>query len=86
MGQVYQARDTRLRASSGASSMSAILRDQPPPMHDTQPATPPALARLVRRALEKAPEDRWQSARDLEPELTWIAAGRSARVEWRGRA
>jgi hypothetical protein len=30
---------------------------------------PPALDRLVRRCLEAAPDDRWQSARDLEWEL-----------------
>ncbi len=32
-------------------------------------ALPPALDRLVRRCLEAAPDDRWQSARDLELEL-----------------
>jgi eukaryotic-like serine/threonine-protein kinase len=32
-------------------------------------ALPPALDRLVRRCLEAAPDDRWQSARDLEWEL-----------------
>ena len=30
---------------------------------------PPALDRLVKRCLEAAPDDRWQSARDLEWEL-----------------
>jgi serine/threonine protein kinase len=34
------------------------------------PATlPPALDRLVKRCLETDPDDRWQSARDLEWEL-----------------
>lgn len=32
-------------------------------------ALPPALDRLVKRCLEAAPDDRWQSARDLELEL-----------------
>ncbi len=32
-------------------------------------ALPPALDRLVKRCLEAAPDDRWQSARDLEWEL-----------------
>jgi len=40
--------------------------------------TPPALDRLVKKCLAKDPEDRWQSARDLASELTWIAAGGAA--------
>src|SRR4051812_24104723 len=32
-------------------------------------ALPPALDRLVKRCLEADPDDRWQSARDLEWEL-----------------
>jgi eukaryotic-like serine/threonine-protein kinase len=34
---------------------------------------PPALERLIRRCLEADPDDRWQSARDLEWELESIA-------------
>ncbi len=37
-------------------------------------ALPPALDRLVRRCLEAAPDDRWQSARDLELELSTVPA------------
>ena len=37
--------------------------------------TPPALDRVVKRCLVKDPDDRWQSARDLEQELKWIADG-----------
>jgi serine/threonine protein kinase len=32
-------------------------------------ALPPVLDRLVKRCLEPVPDDRWQSARDLEWEL-----------------
>jgi Tol biopolymer transport system component len=39
----------------------AILKDDPPPMTPS----PPELEQLVRRCLEKRPEDRFQSARDL---------------------
>ncbi len=35
--------------------------------------TPPALDRVVKRCLAKDLDDRWQSARDLEVELKWIA-------------
>ncbi len=39
------------------------------PSSQAAAALPPALDRLVKRCLEAAPDDRWQSARDLEWEL-----------------
>jgi eukaryotic-like serine/threonine-protein kinase len=39
------------------------------PSSKTAAALPPALERLVKRCLESDPDDRWQSARDLEWEL-----------------
>ena len=54
------------RAFAGASSaetMSAILRDEPKPLRPDSAASP--LERVVRRCLDKAPERRFQSARDL---------------------
>ncbi len=39
--------------------------------------TPPALDHVVRKCLEKDPDDRWQSARDVMAELHWIAEGGS---------
>jgi eukaryotic-like serine/threonine-protein kinase len=57
------------RAFGGASpveAMSAILRDEPPDLIVSNAPAPPALDRLVRRCLAKRPEDRYQSARDLE--------------------
>jgi hypothetical protein len=50
------------RAFHGRSSietLSAILKDDPPPLADI------ALERIVRRCLEKSPEQRFQSASDL---------------------
>ncbi len=35
--------------------------------------TPPALERLVKKCMNKDPDERWQSARDLSSELKWIA-------------
>jgi TolB-like protein len=49
---------------SPADTMSAVLREQPPDLV-LRTGTPPALARIVRRCLEKEPADRFQSARDL---------------------
>jgi serine/threonine protein kinase/Flp pilus assembly protein TadD len=58
---------TGQRAFQGASpadTMSAVLREQPMDLV-LRSGTPPALARLVRRCLEKDANDRFQSARDL---------------------
>jgi eukaryotic-like serine/threonine-protein kinase len=54
------------RAFSGpsiADTMSAILRDEPPPI--SPDPVPSPLERVIRRCLEKSPEERFQSARDL---------------------
>ena len=45
------------------------------PSSKTPSPQPPALDRLVQRCLEAAPDDRWQSARDLEWELRSILEG-----------
>jgi Tol biopolymer transport system component len=47
-------------------TMTAILREDPAPAPDTSAAQmPPGLERVVRRCLEKQPEERFQSASDL---------------------
>jgi Tol biopolymer transport system component len=58
---------------SQISVISAILEKDPEPISTLQPLTPPALERAVKRCLAKDPEDRWQTVRDLELELKWIA-------------
>jgi len=55
-----------------AAVLAALLKDPPPPMSQRQPATPRALERVVRKCLEKKPDDRWHSARDLKPTLELI--------------
>src|SRR6185312_11579231 len=55
-----------------AAVLAALLKDQAPPMSQRQPTTPRALERVVRKCLEKKPDDRWQSARDLKPTLELI--------------
>jgi len=52
------------KGNSPADTMSAVLREQPPDL-SVRTGTPPALARIVRRCLEKNANDRFQSARDL---------------------
>jgi eukaryotic-like serine/threonine-protein kinase len=53
------------RGDSSVETMNAILKDDPPEISAAHRKFPPALERLVRRCLEKSPEDRFQSARDL---------------------
>ena len=55
------------------SVASAILENDPAPLHTLQPLTPRSLERVVSRCLAKDPEDRWQNARDLATALRWIA-------------
>ena len=50
---------------TSADTMSAILNDEPPSIAQLAPDTPAALEKVVRRCLEKNPEQRFQSASDL---------------------
>ncbi len=85
------------KGTTVADTLSAILREDPTEAVGTKPALAAALLRVVRRCLEKAPEDRFQSARDLAfalegatAEVRIVAgeprpAGRSSRV-WKSVA
>src|SRR5207244_2448093 len=50
---------------SMAETMSAILREDPPDLSQTNKTVSPALERVVRHCLEKNPAERFHSARDL---------------------
>jgi serine/threonine protein kinase len=60
------------QASSHASLIASIMSADPPPVSTIQPMASPALDRIVRRCLAKSPDDRWQSAGDLQNDLEWI--------------
>ncbi len=62
---------------SPASVLGAILKDTPAPLSSRQPLTPPAFEHVVERCLEKDPDERWQSVRDVKRALMWIASERS---------
>jgi eukaryotic-like serine/threonine-protein kinase len=53
------------RGDSMAETMSAILREEPPDLSETNKTISPALERVVRHCLEKNPAERFHSARDL---------------------
>jgi serine/threonine-protein kinase len=50
---------------SQASLIAAIMEKEPRPMSELQPMTPELLDWVVKRCLEKEPDERWQSAADL---------------------
>jgi Tol biopolymer transport system component len=68
------------QGSSGASLITNIMSADPPPMNTTQPVTPPALEKIVRRCLAKDPENRWQSARDVAGALDLVMEQPAASV------
>ena len=61
------------RGDSAADTMTAILKEEPPDLSATNQAVPAALERLVHHCLEKNPEDRFQSARDLAYDLEAVS-------------
>ena len=74
-GEVLYEMATGSRAFSGrtrTSLIAAIVASQPQRISSLQPLTPTSLESVVGRALEKDPNDRWQSAADLRWELTRI--------------
>jgi eukaryotic-like serine/threonine-protein kinase len=65
--------------TSPASVSAAILTADPQPVTTlgrSDTVAPPELDHVLRRALAKNPDDRWQTARDLMHELQWILDGR----------
>ncbi len=53
------------RGESAADTIAAILREDPAPLSTMRTDVGPAVQRVIDRCLEKRPEDRFQSARDL---------------------
>jgi len=49
------------RRDTAAETMTAVLKEDPPELTDTSHHVPPTLDRIVRRCLEKNPEERFQS-------------------------
>ncbi len=80
LGAVLYEMATGKRPFDGKSQLSvasAILEKDPEPISAIQPLTPPGFERVVITCLEKSPDDRFQSARDVRLELKWIAEGGS---------
>jgi len=61
------------RRDTAAETMTAVLKEDPPELTDTGHPVPPSLDRIVRRCLEKDPEQRFQSAKDLSFALSALS-------------
>jgi eukaryotic-like serine/threonine-protein kinase len=87
LGVVLHEMSTGRRPFEGHSSaelISAILRDTPPPVTQSRPDLPSGLARIVRRCLEKDPQHRVQTARDVSNEFRDLRSSGEVRGEVRG--
>ncbi len=62
------------RGNSPADTMSAILREEPKDLTAVNPNVVPGLDRVIRHCLEKNPEQRFQSARDLAFQLDMLSS------------
>ena len=60
---------------SSADTMAAILKEDPPELSGEGKPIPPGVDRVVRHALEKNPNERFQSARDLAFDLESLSGG-----------
>jgi eukaryotic-like serine/threonine-protein kinase len=65
---------------SAADTLSAILKEDPPPLSAAHAHVPPALERVIQRCLEKNPAERFQSARDLAFALEALSTGSGTSV------
>jgi len=72
--------------SSAPEPLAAVLAGPPPPAEQREPAIPPDLSAIARKAMSRRPEDRYPSARELAEDLRRFQTGRlvSAHVYSRG--
>jgi len=60
------------RGSNAFDTMRAILHDEPRPLREITPGLPEEFDRLVMKALAKDPDQRFQTARDMQLEIMGI--------------
>ncbi len=61
------------RRDTAAETMTAVLKEYPPEISDPSRQLSPAIDRITRRCLEKSPDQRFQSARDLSFALSSLS-------------
>ena len=86
LGLVLYEMATGRRAFSGETQavlQESILHTPPIPVHDLNSALPPKLEKTIAKALEKDPEQRYQSAAEMQAALQEVDVGRSVPVHRR---
>lgn len=68
------------RGETTADTLSAILKEDPPELTETNRQVPPALERIVRHCLEKNADERFQSARDVAFDLGALSSPSSSGI------
>jgi eukaryotic-like serine/threonine-protein kinase len=68
------------RRDTAAETMTAVLKDDPPELSDPGRNVSPTLERIVRRCLEKSPDQRFQSARDLSFALSALSGTETSSI------
>jgi serine/threonine protein kinase/Tol biopolymer transport system component len=69
------------RGDTQAETLVAILKEDPPELSAPSGPVAPGLERIIRRCLEKDPEDRFQSARDVTFALEAVSGLSGASVQ-----
>jgi Tol biopolymer transport system component len=74
------------RRDTAAETMTAVLKDDPPELSDPGHMVSSTLERIVRRCLEKSPDQRFQSARDLSFALSALSGTEASGLARAGAA
>ena len=80
LGAVLYEMTTGKRAFDGkttASTIAAILAVEPTPVSTIQPLLPQALDHIIKACLAKDPDERFQTAHDVDLQLGWLTEGKS---------
>jgi hypothetical protein len=70
------------RGGTASALLAAVLKDTPPLATELRPELPRDLGRLLRRALQKDPEERIQTAKELRNELRELKAEAGSGEAW----
>jgi serine/threonine protein kinase len=74
------------RGENPADTMAAIIQREPTELSQIRPEVTPGLERIVARCLEKRPEERFQSARDVAFAFEALSAGSGSGRHFGGRS